>query len=105
MPRPPRAEYSTAERAFELEMSLLHFDYSKRQTGSLFIIPSYSAWLSIPPSMYPWVRRINGTRAGPPGPYSHAKFAAFALRVSRETESEIIIIILNKLITFILPNL
>ena len=32
--------------------------------------------------MYPWVRRINGTRAGPPGPYSLANFAVFAVKHS-----------------------
>jgi hypothetical protein len=37
-----------------------------------------SAQMFAPPSMYPWVRRANGTRAGPPGPYICAKFAVFA---------------------------
>jgi hypothetical protein len=29
MPRPPHAGYSTAERAFALEISRWHFDYSE----------------------------------------------------------------------------
>ena len=38
-----------------------------------------SAQMFAPPSVYSRVRRANGTRAGPPGPYICAPLAVFAL--------------------------
>jgi hypothetical protein len=37
--------------------------------------------MSAPPSMYSWVRRANGTRAGPPGPYICALLRGFCGKV------------------------
>ena len=41
---------------------------------------SFSAQMFAPPSVYSRVRRANGTRAGPPGPYICAPIAVFALK-------------------------
>jgi len=43
-------------------------------------IKVFSAQMFAPPSVYSRVRRANGTRAGPPGPYICAPIAVFALK-------------------------
>ncbi len=40
----------------------------------------FSAQMFAPPSVYSRVRRANGTRAGPPGPYICALLAVFAVK-------------------------
>ena len=42
-----------------------------------------------PPSMYPWVRRANGARAGPPGPYICEILAAFAKKIPFANQPDI----------------
>jgi hypothetical protein len=42
---------------------------------------SFSAQMFAPPSVYSWVRRANGTRAGSPGPYICALLCGFCEKV------------------------